>query len=369
MKKALALILALTMVFALCACGQKAEEPAAPETSAETPADAPAEAPAGRTEKLTFRVGWPTSGQEGDVIMPGIYAVCDYVKEKSGGMIDFEYFPNSTLGSENDMVDGLITGDVDIAVISNTVAATSWPVCYLYALPFAFDSFEQFWAVCGQDGVNDGAVTKAIRDEIESSGQVHFFNAVCCTFRGMQSNKHAIKCADDFKGITLRVQAGEMYADIYNAIGASTSSIPFGELYTAMQQGVVDAEDVGIATCALNRYYEVEDYVVELNHCLCSNLFFMSNNAYDQLTEEERQWFMEGAKLAEEVAYEAVNSNDIKAYETYAEAGCEITRHTDLDPDDLAELVTLTAPVWDKYRGMIDETVFKTFEDGIAAAK
>lgn len=126
-KKLLALALALTMAFALCACGA---QPAAPAADANTGSnEAPAET-AGRTETITFRVGWPTSGQEGDVIMPGIMAVTDYVTEKSGGTIQFEYFPNQQLGTENDMTDSLITGDLDIGVISNTVAATYWPELY-----------------------------------------------------------------------------------------------------------------------------------------------------------------------------------------------------------------------------------------------
>lgn len=372
MKKLIALALALAMVFALCACGAKpAEAPAAAPT--EAPAAAPAETPAeestGRTEPITFRIGWPTSGQPGDVIMPGIYAVTDYVTEKSGGMITFEFFPNQTLGTENDMTDALITGDLDMAVISNTVAATYWPEFYLYALPFAFDSFESFWKLAGQDGWNGGAFQQALREAVESKGQVHVFNAVCNTFRGMQSNGKAITKPSDFEGITLRVQAGEMYADIYNAIGASTASIPFGELYTAMQNGTVDAEDVGIATSASMRYYEVEEYAVELNHCMTANMMLMSNKAYDKLTAEEVAWFMEGCKIAEEVAFNTVNDGDAAAYVTYAEQGCTVIRHTDLDPADIAAFQEVTAPVWDKYRAMIDEDLFKLFEEGLAAIK
>lgn len=365
-KKLLALALALTMAFALCACGA---QPVAPAADANTGSnEAPAET-AGRTETITFRVGWPTSGQEGDVIMPGIMAVTDYVTEKSGGTIQFEYFPNQQLGTENDMTDSLITGDLDIGVISNTVAATYWPELYLYALPFAFDSFDEFWALCGQDGWNDGAVTKAIRESIESKGQVHVFNAVCNTFRGMQSNVRPITKPSDFEGITLRVQAGEMYADIYNAIGASTASIPFGELYTSLQQGVCQAEDVGIATDATMRMYEVTKYAVELNHCMTANMFLMSNKAYDQLTEEERGWFMEGCKLAEKVAYDTVVSGDAAAYELYAKEGVEVIRHDELDPEALAEFKSVTSSVWDKYRALIGEELFGVFEEGLAAIK
>jgi C4-dicarboxylate-binding protein DctP len=177
----------------------------------------------------------------------------------------------------------------------------------------------------------------------------------------MQSNRHAITCMDDFKGMTVRVQAGQMYADIYAALGASTASIPFGELYTAMQNGTVDVEDVGIATCYTNRYYEVEDYAVELNHCMCANYFMMSNACYDQLTEEEREWFMEGCVLAEKAAEEAVASGDANAYEEYAKAGVEVIRYDELDPADIQELKDATASVWDKYRDVVGADLYDTF--------
>ena len=297
--------------------------------------------------------------------MPGIEAVCDYVTEKSGGMITFEYFPNQLLGTENDMTDQLITGDLDIAVISNNVAATYWPEFYLYGMPFAFDSFESFWELCGQEGWNDGAMTKAIRESVESKGQVHFFNAVCNTFRGMQSNGRPVTSLGDFKGITLRVQAGELFSDIYYALGASTSSIPFGELYTSMQQGVVDAEDVGIATSYNNRYYEVEEYAVELNHCMTANLFLMSNKAFDSLSEEEQGWFMEGCLAAEQVAYDTVKNGDEAAYKAYEDAGVTVIRQTELDPADVTELREATSSVWDKYESMIGTDLFGTFKTGL----
>lgn len=367
-KRCLALALALIMVLALAACGAKTDP--APDSS-QTPTDnQPDNSPEGgasgeRTEPLVFRVGWPLSGQDGDVVLPGIDAVCNYVTEKSGGMITFEYFPNQLLGTENDMTDQLITGDLDIGIISNNVAATYWPEFYLYGMPFAFDSFESFWALCGQEGWNDGAVTEAIRDSVEAKGQVRFFNAVCNTFRGMQSNGKPVTSLNDFKGLTLRVQAGELFSDIYYALGASTASIPFGELYTSMQQGTVDAEDVGIATCYSNRYYEVEEYAVELNHCMTANLFLMSNKAYDALTEEERGWFMEGCLAAEEIAYNTVVEGDAAAYKAYEDAGVTVIRHEELDPTDVDELREATSGVWDKYRDMIGADLFGTFETGL----
>lgn len=361
----MSLVLALLMLFTLAACGPAPGGESTPPADSSGPEQSSGVTD-GRTEPLVLRVGWPTTGQEGDVVLPGIDAVCSYVTEQSGGMITFEYFPNQLLGTETDMTDQLITGDLDIAVISNNVAATYWPEFYIYGLPFAFDSFEKFWDLCGIEGWNDGAFTKAIREAVESTGQVHFLDVVCNTYRGMQSNGRPVTSLEDFEGLTLRVQAGEMYADIYYALGASTSSIPFGELYTSMQSGVVDAEDVGIATCVTNRYYEVEEYAVELNHCMTANLMLMSNACFDQLTEQEQQWFMEGCILAEQAAYEAVSTGDEAAYQTYADNGVTVIRQEELDPADLQEMRDATASVWDKYQGMIDENVFTLFETGLA---
>ena len=127
--------------------------------------------------------------------------------------------------------------------------------------------------------------------------------------------------------------------------------------------------EVGIATDATMRMYEVTKYAVELNHCMTANMFLMSNKAYDQLTEEERGWFMEGCKLAEKVAYDTVVSGDAAAYELYAKEGVEIIRHDELDPEALAEFKSVTSSVWDKYRALIGEELFGVFEEGLAAIK
>lgn len=364
LKKVLTLMLASAMLLSAAACSDTGGKQ--PSSS---PDASPSAAGAARTEPLVLRVGWPTSGQEGDVIMPGIYAMCDYVTEKTDGMITFEYFPNQQLGTESDMTDQLITGDLDLGVISGTVAAAYWPALYLYTMPFAFDSFQNFWDLCGSQGWNGGTVHNAVARSVEATGQVHFLGPVCATFRGLQSNGRAIRSLADFKGTTVRVQAGEIFSDIYYALGASTASIPFGELYTSMQLGTVDVEDVGISTSYSMRMYEVEEYATELNHCMTANVCLMSNKLFDSLTAEERTYFAEGQKLAEAAALEAVSSQDQVAYQGYADNDVEVIRYADLDSSAIDEMREATVSVWDKYRGLCGEEVFNAFEEALAAQK
>lgn len=357
-KKMLALVSVGTMVLSMVGCGNKGT---AGTEAKETAAKMEKVDSVDKGEVLKLKVGWPTSGQEGDVILPGIDVACKYVTEKSGGRIQFDYFPNQQLGTESDMCDQMILGDLDIGVISNSAAATYWPQLYLVSLPFAFDSVSRYYDLMGINGVNNGEALNALRDAVESKGDIHLFNAVCCTYRGMQSNKHAITSADDFKGMTVRVQAGQIYADIYDALNATIASIPFGELYTAMQNGTVNVEDVGIATCYTNRYYEVEEYAVELNHCMCANYFMMSNACWDKLTEEERQWFTEGCALAEQAAEEAVVKADTAAYESYADAGAKVIRYNELAPEEIQKFKDMTAKVWDKYRDIVGADIYDNF--------
>ncbi len=354
MKRVFAAVLSLAIMCSLAACGGGASNTSAAPASA---------APSGRTEKLVVSVGSLGSGREGDPLAPAIEKMAEVVEEKTNGMITFEYYYGGQLGSEQDMLDQILTGSLDMAPLSGTVLASIWPEMYVYTLPFAFASFEDFWAICGTDGVNDGAVQKAVAKVVNDSGKAHDLSAFSGNFRGCFNTKHAIRSVEDFKGLTFRIQAGEIFTDIYGSLGASTAAIPFSELFTSMQQGVVDGADLGIGFYYDNKFPEVAKYNTELNHCLCPNVMLMSNKLYDKLSDEERAIFQEALLEAEKVSKQVC----IDAYETYypksAEDGVEVIRFADLTDEEVASFRNATAPVWDKYKNIVGEEVFNTMQD------
>lgn len=356
MKRIFAAVLSLAIICSLAACGGGASSSsAAPATETATPS--------GRTEKLVISVGSLGSGREGDPLAPAIEKMAAVVEEKTNGMITFEYYYGGQLGSEQDMLDQILTGSLDMAPLSGTVLASIWPEMYVYTLPFAFASFDDFWAICGTDGVNDGAVQNVMAQIVNESGKAHDVSVFSGNFRGCFDTKHAIRTVEDFKGLTFRIQAGEIFTDIYDSLGASTAAIPFSELFTSMQQGVVDGADLGIGFYYDNKFPEVAKFNTELNHCLCPNVMLMSNKLYDQLSDEELAIFQEALLEAEKTSLQVCKD----AYETYypksAEDGVEVIRFADLTDEAVAGFREATAPVWDKYKDVVGEDVFNTMQD------
>lgn len=356
-RKTLAIVLAAAMFLAISACG--GGKPSGQGGQSGTP-----EKNEGRTEALVVKVGSLGSGRAGDALAVGIEKMAEYVEEKTNGMITFEFFYGGQLGSEQDMLDQIISGSLDMAPLSGTVLASIWPEMYVYTLPFAFNGFEDYYEVCGVNGANDGAVHKMMSKIVEDSGKAHCLSsAFCGNFRGCFNSKHAIRSASDFEGLTFRIQAGEIFSDIYGALGASTAAIPFAELYTSIQQGVCDGADLGVGFTYDNKFQEIAKFNTELNHCLCGNPMLMSNKLWDKLSEEERQIFRDSMVEAEKAGMQEC----IDAYETYypllAEAGVEVIRFADLTKEEVATFRNATAPVWEKYKSVVGEDVFNTFQD------
>ncbi len=256
LKKILCIVLALTIVFALAACGgtgSSSSSSSSPGSSSGTGSSgtgggssAGGSDASGRTEALTLRLGALGSGREDDIQRYPITAFIEYVEEHTDDMIQIEYFPDGQLGQESDMMDQVITDTLDIGVLSANVLGTVWPEMYAYNLPFAFSGYEQMWEAIG---VNSEYVS-TMTDIVDSSDLAKFVTSFSAEFRGCHNNARQLRAPADFQGVTFRVMSGQIFTDMFQALGASTATIAFAELYTALEQGTVQGEDLG-ASCTL----------------------------------------------------------------------------------------------------------------------
>ncbi len=221
MKKILSLALALAMMLSLAACGGGSSGTKTDSSGGNSGSE--------RTEVLTLRLGALGSGREDDIQSYPIRAFIDYVEEKTNGMIKIQYFPDGQLGQEGDMMDQVLTDDLDIGVLSANVLGTIWQEMYAYNLPFAFSTYEQLWDAIG---VNSDFV-RIMRGVVDETGLAKFVTSFSAEFRGVHNNVRPLRTPSDFKGITFRVMSGQIFTDMFQALGASTATIAFSELYTA----------------------------------------------------------------------------------------------------------------------------------------
>ncbi len=308
----------------------------------------------GRTEILKLRLGALGSGRVDDIQRYPILAFIDYINEHTNGMIQIEYFPDGQLGQEGDMMDQIITDTLDIGVLSANVLGTVWPEMYAYNLPFAFSGYEQMWEAIG---INSEFVA-TMSEIVSNTGLAKYVTSFSAEFRGCHNNLRPLRTPADFQGVTFRVMSGQIFTDMFQALGASTATIAFAELYTALEQGTVKGEDLGASMHLDFKFNEVCPFSTEFNMTATFNNLIFSNKAWNNLTEEEREIVYEAADVAEKASYEYVHTSADKYYKRLIESGSNVIRYTDLTEEDLAACWKAVEPLWNKYESIIGTKLY-----------
>ena len=175
------------------------------------------------------------------------------VKERSNGEIEIQVFPSSQLGNQRDLVEGLVFGTVDMTLTGTAVLGNFVPEVAVFDLPFIFRDIPHAYKALdtvGMDlcklGEKQGMITLAIWE-----------NGV----RHMTNNRQPIRTPEDMKGLKVRVMEQPVYIEMMKALGASPTPMAMSELYTALQKGVVDAQENPLAQIATKRFDEVQKYI------------------------------------------------------------------------------------------------------------
>lgn len=258
------------------------------------------------------------------------------------------------MGSEQSMLDQIVSGSLDFAPISSTVTASIYPDFSIYVMPFAFSNHEEFRAA-----QNAGAFSNL--EAITSEGPVRLVSPMVISFRGLSNTKREIRHADDMKGLSFRVVAGEIYADAYNALGATTSTITFSELYTALQQGVIDGEDNPLLYVMQYKFYEQERFHTQLGMFMSVNPLIMSEKVLDKITPEQYEIIKQCAREAESYGDEEFNKIMDQAAEEYVAAGGKVVWFEDLTAEEVQSFKDATKPVWDKFAKQVAPETYKAY--------
>ena len=204
------------------------------------------------------------------------------VKEQTKGRVDIKIFPSSQLGSEKDMVEGLRMGTVDAGLIGGSSFQNLDPKFGIEELPYAFDTYEAAYKVF--DGFVGDELFK-ILDKKGIKGLSWWENG----FRHITNNKRPILTPEDLKGVKIRVTPNKMRLDTFNTIGASPMPIAFGELYSALQQGVVDAQENPLSIFYSNAFYEVQKYLSLTQHIWGSALLSVNQRVWKKISKEDQE--------------------------------------------------------------------------------
>ncbi len=228
----------------------------------------------------------------------GLLAFEKHIEDRLGDKYDVQIFPNELLGAAVKAIELTQTGAIDFVVCSTSNLETFDNIYEIFSMPYLFDSVEAYHATMEND-----EITNAIYKSTESSG----FEAVTW-FEAGTRNFYATKpinSPEDLKGMKIRVQQSPANVKMMSAFGAAAAPMSFGEVYTAIQQHVIDGAENNELALTNNKHGEVAKYYVYDRHQMVPDMLVGNLNFLNSLTPEERQIFDEAAEICTQTEREA----------------------------------------------------------------
>lgn len=227
----------------------------------------------------------------------------DEIKKRTGGRYEVQVFPASTLGKESDINQGLQLGTVDIIISGASFAARSFPRIGVGYYPYTFRDADHLLKYAKSD---------VFRELADGYKQKTGIQTVAVTYYGARhatSNK-AFKNCDEMKGVKMRVPDVPAYMALPRACGANPTPIAFAEVYLALQNGTVDAQENPLPTIEAKKFYEVQKNIILTGHILDSLVTQVGPHVWNKLSDADKKVFTE---VMQEAATSA--TNDIKKRE------------------------------------------------------
>ena len=210
--------------------------------------------------------------------------------ELSKGTLSINKYPGAQLGTEAQTMQKVQTGDIDFVFLSTANASTAQPESGVFSIHFIFTGENHAMKVLG-----DPKVIAAMRDLYAAKiTGAHMVGLGSQGLRHIYGKKPVQKVAD-LAGIKMRVQATVTEDATFPAYGAQVVHMPFGEVYTALQTGVVDMAENGINNYLINKHYEPAPVLSLTEHEANNAAIFISDKAWSSLTDEQKKWVLAAA--------------------------------------------------------------------------
>lgn len=248
----------------------------------------------------------------------------ELVEERSDGRIEVEVYANSALGDERDMLEGMQLGTVEMGIISSGPMAGFVPEFALLDLGYLFEDNE-----VAQEVLN-GPIGERLNEELVNEG-IRRMSFIDAGFRNIYANE-PVETVEDLQGIRLRTLETPAHLELFEELGASPTPMAFSELYTALQQGVVDGAENVPEAFESSMHYEVSDYYSETNHVYLTMAYLISEDFYESLPEDLQEIVTEAVEEAAEYHNEVIEEVQEDVYDTLAENNVTIVEVDDISP-------------------------------------
>ncbi len=215
----------------------------------------------------------------------------ELVNEKTNGVIEVKVYPNEQLGKEMELINMIQSGTADLTISGESMA--NWaPKAALLAVPYAFDSQEKML-----DVINSEIGAEIEADIVEKVNVIPLYYYLRAP-RNLTSNREIIK-PEDLQGLKMRVPNVPLFLDAWKAAGAQPQVMAFSEVFTALQQGVIESQENPYDLIYSAGFYEVQEYVNETEHVNQWVYVVLGKNQFDSLSEDLQKAVLEAAEEAQ----------------------------------------------------------------------
>ena len=260
------------------------------------------------------------------------------LRHYSDGSMDLLIYPSGQLGSERENLELLQIGSLSMTKVSASSLEAFVPEMKMFSVPYLFSSPEHFWQVLQGD----------VGTELLNAGIPYYFIGLGYYDAGSRSfytTKKPVYQPDDLEGMKIRVMNSQSAVNMVNTMGGSATPVSWGELYTALQQGVVDGAENNPPSFYLSKHYEVAKYYLLDEHTSIPDVLVFSTNVWEQLTATEQMWLRQAAADSVEKQRILWKASTELALSEVKKAGVDVVEA------DKSLFVEKTASLRDQYEG------------------
>ncbi|MEI4768652.1 TRAP transporter substrate-binding protein [Psychrobacillus sp. FJAT-51614] len=311
-KKFIGLITSLLFATTiLVACSQEDEDVA--EADKGTKVEEP---------KITLRLADNQPADYPTVI--GDQKFAELVNEKSDGRITIEVFPAGQLGDEKSVLEQVQLGAIDFARINASPLAEFNDDFTVFSVPYLFNSDDHLWNFL--NGEKGTALLDGLQ-EAKMQGLAYYDSGS----RSFYSTK-PLTSIGDLKGQKIRVQQSEINIKLMEALGASATPMPYGEVFSALQTGIIDGAENNLPSFDSSNHYQEAKYLIMDHHTRVPEVLLMSKTAWEKLSAEDQKLIKQAALDSVETQRQAWADYEEKSLKTLNDAGVTITEVEDISP-------------------------------------
>jgi tripartite ATP-independent transporter DctP family solute receptor len=259
------------------------------------------------------------------------------IGKRTEGRYKIDVFPASQLGKEADLNQGLKLGTVDIIISGSSFAAREYAPIGVTYFPYIFRDPAHLITYTKSD------VFKRLAQGYEEASGNHITAVTYYGTRHTTSNRPIAKCAD-MQGLKMRVPDVPAYLAMPRACGANTTPIAFAEVYLALQNGTVEAQENPLTTIEAKKFYEVQKHIVLTGHIVDHLNTLISKTLWSQLSDADKQIFTEVMQQAAERATKIIEEREQKLVGTFKEKGIDVA---EVDKSDFEKTVNETVKLED----------------------